>query len=470
MKFWQKIFLCSMLLFTLAFDVGAYILVRDFYEESLQREINNSVREEAVIASSIQSTISNTEEMLNASSLNQKILYTVTQSLAEYYKGQMVNLGLYYKDQVIYSNLPVSDDQWVSRLGAKEKMVESRIIEGDRYLFVVSRVPGYSDISLVYTRNINEVEVSKRESIQLFMMVNIGVVLLFGGIIFVMLKRLTNPIYDLIHITSKIADGNYEERVKINRRDEFGELGQVFDQMAGAVESNIEELTKQTLNKQIFIDDLAHEMKTPMTSIMGYSSLLMKANLSEEQRESATYYIHSSAKRLTHLSEKLLELANLTTGQLEIKTISVKQLLQELKEQMSLSLEKRKLTLHTSYTIETMQGDETLLLSMLCNLVENAARASTEGTTITVSVYQDIKTVIEVQDQGCGMPESEAEKIMLPFYKLDKARTRENGGVGLGLSIVQQIAQVHHGTIEIKSKIGLGTTVKVIFSEPCKEV
>lgn len=469
MKFWQKIFLCSLILFTLAFDAGAYILVTASYKENLKREVNNSVREEAVIASSIQSGIANMEDLLDDSSNYEGVFYTLVQSLAEYYEDQMVTLQLYQNDTIIYSNLADSTEKWESLLGEKEQLVESRKENGKQYMYVVSKVPSYRDLTLVYARDISEVDVSRRESLRVFMMVSAGVVLLFSSIIFLMLKRLTKPIYELIGTTSKIADGDYQERVEIHRKDEFGELGRVFNQMANAVEENINELTEQSANKQIFIDDLAHEMKTPMTSILGYSSLLQNANLSEEQRERAIEYIHSSAERLSLLSEKLLELANLTADKVEKEQIAVVQLLQELEVQIGFSLEKRDLRLVTKGVLEHLTGDKTLLLSMLCNLVENAARACEAGKTITVQIYEEETPIIEVQDEGCGMPREEVEKVMLPFYKLDKARTRENGGAGLGLSIVKSIVQAHHAEIQIESEVGVGTKVRIIFPMDRKE-
>ncbi len=123
----------------------------------------------------------------------------------------------------------------------------------------------------------------------------------------------------------------------------------------------------------------------------------------------------------------------------------------------------------TKRSLEYLTGDKTLLLSMLCNLVENAARACEAGKTITVLVYEDSSPIIEVKDEGCGMPQAEVEKVMLPFYKLDKARTRENGGVGLGLSIVKSIVQAHHADIHIESEIGVGTRIRIIFPLNRKE-
>jgi signal transduction histidine kinase len=109
-------------------------------------------------------------------------------------------------------------------------------------------------------------------------------------------------------------------------------------------------------------------------------------------------------------------------------------------------------------------GDETLLLAMLRNLVENAARASKEGASITVRAYEESCPVLEVSDNGCGMEQKDIERVMAPFYRVDKSRSRMFGGVGLGLSIVSQIASLHGARVDVVSELGAGTTVKIIFN------
>lgn len=116
--------------------------------------------------------------------------------------------------------------------------------------------------------------------------------------------------------------------------------------------------------------------------------------------------------------------------------------------------------------LKWLKGDETLLLSLLTNLVENAARASTENEIITVRAYQkNNHPILEVSDNGCGMDTKELEKIIEPFYRVDKSRSRALGGVGLGMSIVAQIADFHEAKLDIQSQQQQGTTVRIIFNK-----
>ena len=126
-------------------------------------------------------------------------------------------------------------------------------------------------------------------------------------------------------------------------------------------------------------------------------------------------------------------------------------------------LSARNIKLTTISDLQYIIGDETLMLSMLKNLVENAARASETDTHVTVKAYREADPIIEVTDTGCGMQQCEIERVAAPFYRVDKSRSRKFGGIGLGLSIVSQIVALHNARIEIESQPGAGTTIRIVF-------
>jgi len=216
-------------------------------------------------------------------------------------------------------------------------------------------------------------------------------------------------------------------------------------------------------DKQMFIDNLAHEMKTPLTSILGYSEYLQNAMNNEEERIKAAGHLRNSAKRLQSLSSALLDLAY-TREKIILKDIDTEHLFQALDDLMKHSLTERKLKLDITIHTPIICGDESLLLSLLSNLIENAARASIEGGIIKVSAYKKENLILEVSDVGFGMDENEILKITEPFYRVDKSRSRADGGIGLGMSICKQIAQLHNAELKIKSRPDIGTTVQLIFT------
>jgi len=172
------------------------------------------------------------------------------------------------------------------------------------------------------------------------------------------------------------------------------------------------------------------------------------------------------ATRFKDLSDKLLDLTFSRVGNVVLKAVSVSTLFSELQKSTVPMLMSRSLNLILLTDTPQVVGDETLLLSMLQNLVENAARASHPGASITVRAYMDTCPIIEVSDTGCGMEQHEVEKITSPFYRVDKSRSREYGGVGLGLSIVLQIAAVHKAEVKITTEVGVGTIVRILFTTP----
>jgi len=167
--------------------------------------------------------------------------------------------------------------------------------------------------------------------------------------------------------------------------------------------------------------------------------------------------------RLKKLGEKLLDMTALKGMQIEKQPVSVSALLENVKSMLAEVIDTKQVVLKTHIEVETIMGDETLLTSLLCNLVENAARASDDGSTIWVDVLSGEYPVIEIRDEGCGIPDSELNNIFQPFYRVDPSRSRKSGGAGLGLSLCQEIVQLHQAVMTIKSEEGKGTTVRIEF-------
>ena len=464
MKFWHKIFFPVLIIFMVVFDAGALALTTYSYNFSRQREQESSLREQSIILSSIEESISNTEKVFENASMNHNRLQSILSPLADYYVKQGVFLGLFDVGGSIYSNTPDFSDELLLLSDSSKKNVTDRQVDGKRYVFIASQMPEYPHLTLVYARDITQIDQYRQNISRIFLWVSAAVFLVAGVCMYLILRHMTRPIGALDKITSEIAGGAYEKRVDIRRNDELGRLGQSFNRMADSVEKNVEQLTAAAEDRQQFIDDLAHEMKTPLTAVLGYGEYLQKAHSGEEERLAAAAHLQSAAQRLQSLSAKLLELTVLRHEELVLEKVNVSDLFDKLFDMMLPQLTERGLKLHMEAEINTVTGDETLLLSLLSNLVENAARASSSGDTISVKACKQEGAVFEVTDTGCGLDPADTEKILLPFYRADKSRSRSHGGAGLGLSIVAQIAERHNARIEIESEPAKGTTVRVIFT------
>jgi len=417
-----------------------------------------------MILSSVFSRISNAERFYPDAQFNTERLYAIMSPLAVFYEQQGVLLALFENDKIVFANIPDVGAELLNLENNQTKNIMEETVEGKRHVFVASKLPDYQHLTFIYARDISQIDDYRLNIGRVFAIVNVIVLTFLGISIYMLLKRLTKPITDLTAISTEIAYGAFDKRVKVKSNDELGVLADSFNRMAESIEEQMSKLKKTAEEKQQFIDDLTHEIKTPMTSILGYSEYLQTAKSTEEERMVAAAHLHDMTLRLENLSEKLLDLAFSRDENIEWETVHIPKLFEELEAVMQPKLASRNLELMTFPELTHIVCDEMLILLMLQNLVENAAKASKDGAVVTVRSYMEDHPVIEVRDTGIGMKKHDVERIMAPFYRVDKSRSRKFGGVGLGLSIVSQIVSLHDARIDIESEPGIGTNVIIHFT------
>ena len=464
MKLWQKIFIGTLIIFILAFNAGVLYLTSYAYNFNRQRETENCVREQDMIISSISSRIASAERFFSDTPQSYDRLDAIISPLAEFYEQQGVLLALYDGDERVFSNMPGLIAELLSLDNYQTKNIMEVTVDNQRHVFVASRLPDYQHLILVYARDISQVDDFRTDIGRAFAIVNAAVLVFLGVSIYFMLKHMTKPVTRLTAITAEIANGAYDKRVTVMSNDELGVLANSFNLMADSIEDQISQLKRTAEEKQQFIDDLTHEIKTPMTSILGYSEYLYSAKSTEEERMVAAAHLRDMTLRLENLSSKLLDLAYSRDENIEWETVYIPKLFDELSIMLIPKLAPRNIELLTFPELNHIIGDEMLILLMLQNLVENSAKASPDGSLITVRAYMEDNPVIEVRDTGCGMEKHDLERILAPFYRVDKSRSRKFGGVGLGLSIVSKIASLHDARVKIESEPGIGTNVLIHFT------
>ena len=282
-------------------------------------------------------------------------------------------------------------------------------------------------------------------------------------VLYLLLRRTMKPLGSLSDSAKQIAAGAYEERAAVSGNDEVGLLAQDFNLMANAVQEKINALAESEQRKTMFMADFSHELKTPLTAISGYAQTLRTVKLSEEDKEEALGYIYSESKRLDRLAKKMMRLMQLDrTESLQRLPVDKQKLLNAVLATCQPAARKKGITLQIEDCGGTVQGDFDLLHDALCNLTDNAVKASKQGQTVRLSAEQDLLTVT---DEGCGIPQEEIKNLTEPFYMVDKSRSRQSGSAGLGLSLVKQIMQLHGANLEIESTLGKGTQIHLRFSE-----
>ncbi len=299
-----------------------------------------------------------------------------------------------------------------------------------------------------------------------------GLVAVGALVVWVICTLVTRPIRRLDAAAAAIAGGDYAKRSGAKGGDEIASLGRSFDHMADTVQENIRDLRLHVQRQEQFVSSFTHELKTPMTAMLGYADLLRSQSCDEATTRLAAGYIHSETSRLASLSQSLLMLQGLTREKPQLQPFALDLLVQQLQRSLSELPQGMRLVTDGPVGVWVLIQQD-LALVLLRNLVQNALRAQPRDGTVRLSWSRSGSSVaFAVQDTGCGIPAEDLPHITQPFYMVDKSRARANGGSGVGLAICSQIMALHGGELRFESAVGQGTTVRFCLplAEPPREV
>ena len=282
-----------------------------------------------------------------------------------------------------------------------------------------------------------------------------------GLLLFASAKKITKPLSLLTKVTDEIALGNYGKRVNISSSDyEITTLSESVNSMSLAIEQKIKEIREESEKRNIFVADFTHELKTPMTAIIGYAQMLRSYELDALERKEATEAIYNEAKRLEKLSLQLLDLYVFQNEQIEIEKLNLLTIGEQLKATLKYLSEKYDVLFCIDFNSETILANGVLLLSLLYNLADNAFKASEPQSTVKIYSKSSNDIVwIFVEDKGRGIAKENIKFLTEPFYREDKSRSRKFGGAGLGLSLCKEIVMLHGTELSFESEKGKGTIV-----------
>lgn len=302
-----------------------------------------------------------------------------------------------------------------------------------------------------------------QEEIRTTQIAGIGISLIISVVLLLWTIVITRPISSLKKATENIASGDYSYRITYNGADELAELSQYMNKMAAHIETDTAYIESISDNRRKFIANMTHELKTPLTSILGFADVLrVKPDITEDERRNYADIIFAEANRLKMLSSRLMELITINEVELHMTAIDVADLLRKEAEMYRPICEEAGVKLTTDLEPAVIQADETLFATMIVNLIDNARKASASEKEILVCSRKTAHHVlIQVIDHGIGIPQEQLAYVTDAFYMVDKARTRKAGGAGIGLALCKAIATAHHGELNIESKLNEGTTISV---------
>jgi len=334
---------------------------------------------------------------------------------------------------------------------------------GERIIYY--RVPLFEDGEVIamleVTRILDELDDYLQILIAALSVTSGGAILfaIFGTYWFT--SRLTEPISQMVTTMREIDRSGKLRKIELGEREESAELQQLiraFNQM-------IDRLDRTFERQKFFIADASHELKTPLTVISSYANMLKRWGADDENvRKEAIDSIARETTRLQSLTKSMLTLAEAEQEDwLSLETFDVVPVIEEIATMMETTFQRSIRVKGFSHNVR-MVGDKDKIQQLLVILIDNAIKYSKEPIDISVALSKGIVR-IEVKDKGIGIPENEISHLFERFYRVDGARARSTGGVGLGLAIAKRIIDLHEGKVEVFSIVNLGTTITLQFKQ-----
>jgi len=292
----------------------------------------------------------------------------------------------------------------------------------------------------------------------------IFIAILSSGLVCYLLARyLTSPVVRLRAATQKLAAGDLTARAGVpppGRHDEIAELVRDFDTMADRLETSVKAQAR-------LLNDISHELRSPLARLN--VALGLSRQRSGPEAQSALERIELEANRLNELIGRLLTIARLESGDQAMKQVPIRlqELIREIAQDAEFEAQSRKCRVDVTKVDDcTVMGDPSLLSSAIENVVRNAIQYTREGTDVQIGLEckegtSETEAVIKISDFGPGVPDEALDKLFRPFYRIDDARGRQTGGVGLGLAIAERAVRLHAGTIEASNRNEGGLMIEI---------
>jgi len=299
-------------------------------------------------------------------------------------------------------------------------------------------------------------------------------VLIFAGLIVVVMagigglflaSRVLKPVEQITKTAQEIGEGDLSRRIDVRTNDELGHLASTLNDMIGRLEA--------AFNRQRqFTADASHELRTPLAIMQAEATLALSKERTEDDYRKSLETISQESAYMSSVIGKLLFLARSDAGkeQLTFENVDLKDLIVELSTNIEALAQDKgiKFTVDATESL-VVNGDKTKLRQLFINILENAIRYTPNDGNISVSAFKkEDNALVAISDTGIGIPPEHLPHIFERFYRVDKARSRAEGGVGLGLAIAKYIVESHDGKIELESQVGKGTTFTI--SIPLKKL
>lgn len=459
MKLAEKILWTCILTIAIVFSLGASFMITQNHHQLLKASIEQNRITHITQTFSLESKLlqdsllENTSFGQDETAMSNRASYYLSQFQDQTKQSQISYILLSEDGSILLSDIAQSDLQ---DLVLTDTQHDQRITLNGRKVMLITSTIKAGNITYLLTScyDLTSIYGERNRQYQTFLIIDLCMLLASFLLIRFLSAYLTKPIHHLNEISRHIAHGNYHERTGIQGTDEIGELSKSFDEMAEVNESTIAALKQNLEQLEAFMGSFSHEIKTPMTAIIGFADMLRSYQCDASTIQTSAQFIFTEGKRLEDLSYRMLELLSLSSTQIERVPLSFLLVIAQLQSYYQ-HLDQLVFDCEDGIVL----ANETLLFTLLRNLIDNALKAS-EGKPISINgKVQQEHYLVSVIDQGIGMNEQQVEQAMQPFYMADPSRKRTHGGAGLGLSICKKIAAAHNSELIITSQLQQGCQI-----------
>lgn len=469
-KLWQKIYLLVLVISIVFVNGGIYLVFQLTYQKNIEAEQVRGEVDDTVIRNSIQK---NMKTMEREERLTEDAVTDLIQIYEEDYTKQKMKIQLWKNQSRLYpkgqKQIPYPVDEGQTKIvvrGARQQKELAAVSEWKM---------GQDTYYLCIQYPLEELNATWGQLYRIYLVLSFGISFVLALSLSILLHFLLRPLNRLVLGVSDIQRGDYSSRVKVRGGDELACLGENINAMAEAIETNIKALEEENKRKQQLVDNLAHEMKSPLTSIYGFAEYVMKSKADSEETVECCSFIMEESERMKEMCYTLMDLSEIRHKKMEYSYFSAEEFAAGIRavaaRQLAKSPDKGEVEIEiVSRMQKDIFGNRRLLEMLVMNLLDNAVRAcrglSGQGrdrpkVIVWLEPGNDTEKEfrIKVRDEGTGIPEDKIRCITEPFYRMDKGRSREYGGNGLGLALCRQIVEKHQGTLEFESVVGKGTEV-----------
>lgn len=425
-----------------------------YYNNNMKELVENQIKASADFYNNYFSSSSLEKNIEDNTDIFWKNTNAEVQIINKDKKMLLDSVGNFTEEKVAAEDVEKALEGKLSSTTAKDKATGERIMYMSYPLMSSGKIEGV----LRFVTSLSEVDEITKRITYIFASLGLVVIVISSLISIKISNSIVKPIKEVTNMAKRIAEGNFNERLSIHRKDEIGTLSMAFNSMT-------EEILKNDKLKNEFIASVSHELRTPLTSIKGWASTLKTGQLDNKSEIiDGLNIIEKESDRLTLMVEELLDFSRFISGKVSLKKdhIDIRNNLLYLEKQFMPRAKRQNINFAVKLqeNMHLIFADENRVNQVIINILDNAFKFTpADGNVEMTCAEEEDSIVIKVSDTGMGIPKDELPHVMEKFFK-GKSSMSKNG---LGLSISKEIMELHSGTISIESTFGEGTIVTIKF-------